>query len=41
MIDRSATFAVLKALFAPYASYLTVTSDDAKNYMLDGAYSGR
>ena len=39
MIDRSATFAALKALFAPYASHLTVTSDDAKNYMLDGAYS--
>ena len=39
MIDRSETFAALKALFAPYAARLTVTADDAKNYMLDGAYS--
>jgi hypothetical protein len=39
VIDRSKTYAALKALFAPYASRLTVTSDDGTTYMLDGAYS--
>lgn len=39
VIDRSRTYAALKALFAPYAPRLTVTSDDDTTYMLDGAYS--
>jgi hypothetical protein len=39
VIDRSETFAALKALFAPYAPHLTVTADDANTYMLDGLYS--
>jgi len=39
MIDRRETFAALKALFAPYAPALTVTADDERTYMLDGAYS--
>jgi hypothetical protein len=39
MIDRSATYAALKALFAPYASRLSVTADDETTYMLDAAYS--
>lgn len=39
MIDRSETFQGLKALFTPYLPYLTVTADDAKTFMLDGAYS--
>jgi hypothetical protein len=39
VIDRTQTFAGLKALFAPYAPHLTVTADDATTYMLEGAYS--
>ena len=33
-----ATFAQLKALFAPYASRLTTSANTASNYMLDGEY---
>ncbi len=37
--DRAATFSALRAIFAPYASRLTATADDGRNYMLDGAHS--
>jgi hypothetical protein len=33
------TFAELKTLFTPYVASLTVTSDTATNYMLDGCFS--
>jgi hypothetical protein len=39
VIDRSETFDALKALFTPYVPHLTVTADDERTYMLDGAYS--
>jgi hypothetical protein len=34
-----ATFAALKALFAPYAGRLQTSADSASNYMLDGEYN--
>ena len=37
--EREETFRALRALFAPYASRLTASADDANTYMLTGAHS--
>jgi hypothetical protein len=37
--ERTAAFAALRELLAPYAGRLTASADDARTYMLDGEHS--